>query len=46
MEYVRRYADQVILLDKTVLRQGSVKEVFQSQEFAEVFQAERSKIKK
>ena len=46
LEYVRRYADQVILLDKTVLRQGSVKEVFQSQEFAEVFQAERSKIKK
>lgn len=39
LDYVRRYADKVILLDKTVLRQGSVKEVFQSQEFAEVFQA-------
>lgn len=39
LDYVRQYADKVILLDKTVLRQGSVKEVFQSQEFAEVFQA-------
>ena len=38
LDYVRRYADKVILLDKTVLKQGSVKEVFQSEEFAEVFQ--------
>lgn len=37
LEYVKRYADKVILLDQTVLRQGSVKEVFQSQEFAQVF---------
>ncbi|MCI9175291.1 MAG: metal ABC transporter ATP-binding protein [Lachnospiraceae bacterium] len=37
LDYVRQYADKVILLDKTVLRQGSVKEVFQSKEFAEVF---------
>lgn len=38
LNYVKRYADKVILLDKTVLRQGSVKEVFQSREFSEVFQ--------
>lgn len=38
LEYVRRYADKVILLDKTVLKQGSVKEVFRSREFAETFQ--------
>ena len=37
LEYVRKYADKVILLDKTVLKQGSVKEVFQSREFAGVF---------
>lgn len=38
LDYVRKYADRVILLDKTILRQGSPKEVFQSKEFAEVFQ--------
>ena len=36
--YVRRYADKAVLIDKTVLKQGSVKEVFGSQEFAQVFQ--------
>lgn len=38
LDYVKRYADKVILLEQTVLKQGSVKEVFQSKEFAEVFQ--------
>lgn len=38
LDYVKRYADKVILLDKTILRQGNAKEVFQSEEFAEVFQ--------
>ncbi|MCI9136412.1 MAG: metal ABC transporter ATP-binding protein [Lachnospiraceae bacterium] len=38
LDYVRRYADKVILLDKTVLKQGSVKEVFQSEAFSKVFQ--------
>lgn len=37
LEYVKKYADKVVLLDGTVLKQGSVKEVFSSQEFAEVF---------
>lgn len=37
LEYVKRYADKVVLLDETILKQGSVKEVFQSLEFAEVF---------
>ena len=38
LEYVKRYADHVILLDQTVLKQGSVRNVFQSEEFSEVFQ--------
>ncbi len=38
LDYVRRYADQAILIDQTVLKQGSVKEVFGSREFAQVFQ--------
>ena len=37
LEYVKRYADKVILLDQTVLLQGSAKEVFHSREFGEVF---------
>lgn len=37
LEYVKRYADKVVLLDETILKQGSVKEVFASSEFAEVF---------
>ncbi len=37
LEYVRKYADHVVLLDQTVLRQGTAKEVFESKEFAEVF---------
>ena len=37
LDYVAKYADRVILLDKTVLKQGSTKEVFGSKEFEEVF---------
>lgn len=37
LEYVKRYADKVVLLDETILKQGSVKEVFSSPEFAKVF---------
>lgn len=38
--YVKKYADKVILLDGTILKQGTVKEVFSSAEFDRVFQAE------
>ena len=40
LEYVKTYADHVVLLDKTVLKQGPVKEVFESTEFANVFGTE------
>lgn len=37
LEYVAEYADRVILLDQTILKQGSVREVYRSREFREVF---------
>lgn len=37
LDYVARYADKVVLIDKTVVRQGSVREVYESQEFADTF---------
>ena len=37
MDDVAKYADHVVLLDKTVLKQGSAKEVFSSPEFESVF---------
>lgn len=37
LDYVKKYADKVLLLDKTVLRQGTPKEVFSSEEFQTVF---------
>ena len=37
LDYVKKYADHVVLLDKTVLTQGTVKEVFESEEFTSVF---------
>lgn len=40
LDYVAKYADKVILLDKTILKEGSAKEVFASEEFQEVFGAE------
>ena len=39
LDYVARYADHVVLLDKTVLKQGTAKEVFSSPEFEKVFLA-------
>jgi ABC-type Mn2+/Zn2+ transport system ATPase subunit len=36
-DFVRRYADHVILLDKTILKEGSPAEVLQSEEFHRVF---------
>ncbi len=37
LEYVAKYADSVILLNKNVLKAGTPKEVFESDEFKEVF---------
>lgn len=43
LEYVRRYADKVLLLDKTVLKEGSPREVFGSRQFHEVFGTKEGK---
>ena len=40
LDYVAKYADKVILLDTTVLKQGTPKEVFESPEFEQVFRVE------
>jgi ABC-type Mn2+/Zn2+ transport system ATPase subunit len=37
LEYVARYADEVVLLDKKILKRGTVQEVFNSTEFKSVF---------
>lgn len=37
LEYVAKYADHVVLLDKTIIKQGTPKEVFSSEEFKQVF---------
>ena len=37
LDYVAKYADHVVLLDKTVLIQGSVKEVYESPAFEKIF---------
>lgn len=37
LNYVEKYADKVLLLDQTVLKQGTPKEVFASKEFHSVF---------
>lgn len=37
LEYVAKYADNVVLLDKKVIKHGKPKEVFESREFKEVF---------
>lgn len=37
LEYVRKYSDHVVLLDKTVLKQGAPEEVFCSREYQETF---------
>lgn len=43
LDYVARYADKVILLDGTIKRQGTAKEVYRSPEFAAVFGEEAGK---
>lgn len=37
LELVKRFADKVILMDKEIIKAGSVKEVFESNEFIERF---------
>ncbi len=37
LSYVEKYADRVILLDQEILKQGTVKEVYGSEEFRKVF---------
>lgn len=37
LEYVEKYADNIILLDKTILTQGTPNQVYQSKEFYKVF---------
>lgn len=37
LDYVAQYADWVVLLDKTILKQGTVREVYRSPEFKQVF---------
>lgn len=39
LDYVARYADKVILLDKTILKEGSAKDVYKSRAFREIFGA-------
>ena len=39
LEYVEKYADEVILLDKKILKKGKPKQVFESEEFSQVFGA-------
>ena len=43
LDYVKKYADHVVLLDQTILKQGTVKEVFESLEFEKVFAASEEK---
>ena len=37
LEYVKKYADEVILLDKKIIKRGSASSVFSSREFKETF---------
>lgn len=37
LEFVKKYADKVILLDKTIVKQGNAQEVFNSKEFKTIF---------
>lgn len=41
LEFVEKYADYVILLDKTIIKEGTPKEVLNSKEFLEVFGSSR-----
>lgn len=42
LDYVAKYADHVVLLDKTVAKQGTVKEVFESKNLREFSTQERN----
>ena len=37
LDYVAKYADKVILLETTVVKQGTVREVYESPEFERIF---------
>ena len=37
LDYVKKYADKVILLDKEILKQGTAEEVYESPQFQQVF---------
>ena len=37
LDLVKKYADKVILIDKTILKEGTSEEVFQSEEYKNVF---------
>ncbi len=37
LDYVAKYADKVVLLDKTILKEGSAKEVYESAVFQKIF---------
>lgn len=41
LDVVRRYADRVVLMQGTVVRQGDPETVFDSDEFAQVFLYQR-----
>lgn len=38
LEQVKKYADKVILLDKTIIKKGTPEEVFESKEYKEIFE--------
>lgn len=37
-DMIKQYADKVILLDKTIIKQGKPEEVFESEEFKQIFE--------
>ncbi len=37
LDYVAKYADKVILLDKTIVKEGSAREVYESEAFRNIF---------
>lgn len=41
LEFVEKYADHVILLDKSIIKEGSAAEVLDSEEFREIFGSTR-----
>lgn len=46
LDLVERYADYVILLDKTIIKEGTPQEVLNSKEFCDVFGKSRNKLVK